>query len=158
MGGTGIAEAHSPRYEEAEELLEQLMTYPPEDPYPLFNRVREIAPIGRGDAPAVARQIAARGSPLSPSAAPDAMVIVDRGRVVAVNPVATKLVGVPIDPAANYRVAMNNFLATGGDGFSVFTQCTDPLGGEIDIDALVAYFEAHSPIEPGPMDRITLIP
>jgi 5'-nucleotidase len=64
----------------------------------------------------------------------------------------------PIDPAAGYRVAMNNFLATGGDGFSVFTECTDPLGGEIDIDALVAYFEANTPIAPGPMDRITLVP
>ena len=64
----------------------------------------------------------------------------------------------PIDPAAAYRVAMNNFLATGGDGFSVFTECTDPLGGEIDIDALVVYFEANTPIAPGPMDRITLVP
>ncbi|MGH2445666.1 MAG: bifunctional metallophosphatase/5'-nucleotidase [Candidatus Limnocylindria bacterium] len=63
--------------------------------------------------------------------------------------------GVPIDPAADYRVSMNNFLATGGDGFSVFTECVDPLGGEIDIDALVAYFEANSPIDPGLQDRIT---
>ena len=63
-----------------------------------------------------------------------------------------------IDPGTGYRVAMNNFLATGGDGFSVFTQCTDSLGGEIDIDALVAYFEANSPIDPGPMDRISLVP
>jgi 5'-nucleotidase len=66
--------------------------------------------------------------------------------------------GNPIDPAVGYRVAMNNFLATGGDGFSVFTQCTDPLGGEIDIDALVAYFVANTPIEPGPMNRISLVP
>jgi 5'-nucleotidase len=64
----------------------------------------------------------------------------------------------PIDAGTGYRVAMNNFLATGGDGFSVFTQCTDPLGGEIDIDALVVYFEVNSPIGPGPMDRITLVP
>jgi 5'-nucleotidase len=66
--------------------------------------------------------------------------------------------GVPIDPAANYRVAMNNFLATGGDGFSVFTQCTNPLGGEIDLDALVAYFEANSPVAPGLQNRITVQP
>jgi 5'-nucleotidase len=66
--------------------------------------------------------------------------------------------GTPIDAGTGYRVAMNNFLATGGDGFSVFTQCTDPLGGEIDIDALVAYFEANTPISPGPQDRITLAP
>ena len=53
---------------------------------------------------------------------------------------------------------MNNFLATGGDGFSVFTQCTNPLGGEIDLDVLVDYFEANSPVAPGPQNRITRLP
>jgi 5'-nucleotidase len=63
--------------------------------------------------------------------------------------------GTPIDLGADYQVAMNNFLATGGDGFSIFTTCTDPIGGEIDLDALVAYFEDNSPIAPGPQNRIT---
>jgi 5'-nucleotidase len=66
-----------------------------------------------------------------------------------------KINGTPISAVASYRVAMNNFLATGGDGFSVFTGCTNPLGGEIDLDALVAYFEANSPVAPGPQNRIT---
>ena len=66
-----------------------------------------------------------------------------------------KINGTPISALASYRVAMNNFLATGGDGFSVFTGCTDPLGGEVDLDALVAYFEANSPVSPGPQNRIT---
>ena len=66
-----------------------------------------------------------------------------------------KIDGVAISPLASYRVAMNNFLATGGDGFSVFTGCTDSLGGEIDLDALVAYFEDNSPLSPGPQNRIT---
>jgi 5'-nucleotidase len=35
-----------------------------------------------------------------------------------------------------------SFLAAGGDGFTVFNQGTDPLGGAQDIDALVDYFEA----------------
>jgi 5'-nucleotidase len=69
-----------------------------------------------------------------------------------------KIGGVAVDPAASYRVAMNNFLATGGDGFSVFTQCTNPLGGEIDLDVLVTYFEANSPVAPGPQNRITRLP
>jgi 5'-nucleotidase len=69
-----------------------------------------------------------------------------------------KIDGVSIVAANSYRVAMNNFLATGGDGFSVFTQCTDPLGGEIDLDALVRYFEDNSPISPGPQNRITRLP
>ncbi len=66
-----------------------------------------------------------------------------------------KINGTPISAATPYRVATNNFLATGGDGFSTFTQCTEPLGGEIDLDALVRYFETNSPVAPGPQDRIT---
>ena len=57
--------------------------------------------------------------------------------------------GVPVDKAATYRVAMNNFLASGGDGFTVFNEGTDPLGGEIDLDALVNYFMHNSPVGPG---------
>jgi 5'-nucleotidase len=69
-----------------------------------------------------------------------------------------KINGVAISPLQNYRVAMNNFLATGGDNYSVFTQCTNPLGGEIDLDALVRYFETKSPVAPGPQNRITRLP
>jgi 5'-nucleotidase len=66
--------------------------------------------------------------------------------------------GVAVDKAATYRVAMNNFLASGGDGFSVFNEGTDPLGGEIDLDALVNYFMHNSPVGPGPQNRITRVP
>jgi 5'-nucleotidase len=66
--------------------------------------------------------------------------------------------GVPVDESASYRVAMNNFLASGGDGFTVFNEGTDPLGGEIDLDALVRYFEDNSPVAPGPQNRITRVP
>jgi 5'-nucleotidase len=66
--------------------------------------------------------------------------------------------GTPISDAGSYQVATNNFLATGGDGFSVFPTCTNPIGGEIDIDALVKYFEANSPVAPGPQNRITAAP
>jgi 5'-nucleotidase len=66
-----------------------------------------------------------------------------------------KLNGNPIVDTQSYRVEMNNFLASGGDGFSVFNQCTDQLGGEIDLDALVRYFQAHSPIAPPTENRIT---
>ena len=71
-----------------------------------------------------------------------------------------KINGVAISALTNYRVAMNNFLATGGDGYSVFTTCTNPLGGDIDLDALVAYVDANSPpgVSPGPQNRITRLP
>jgi 5'-nucleotidase len=48
--------------------------------------------------------------------------------------------GVEVTPTGSYRVTMNNFLATGGDGFTVFNEGTDALGGAQDIDAWVAYF------------------
>src|SRR5262245_12488913 len=68
-----------------------------------------------------------------------------------------KINGTAVDPLASYRVAMNNFLASGGDGFTVFNEGTDPLGGEIDLDALVTYFQKNSPISPGPQNRVTRI-
>jgi 5'-nucleotidase len=63
--------------------------------------------------------------------------------------------GTPVSPTASYRVAMNNFLADGGDGFTVFREGTDQLGGEIDLDALANYFMSNSPVAPGPQNRIT---
>ena len=36
----------------------------------------------------------------------------------------------------------NNFLATGGDGFGVFNEGTDSLGGAQDIDSFSAYLGA----------------
>lgn len=66
--------------------------------------------------------------------------------------------GEPLDLAASYRVTANNFLTDGGDNFTVFRQGTDRLGGVVDVDALMAYFETSSPVAPGPQDRIIQIP
>ncbi|MDH3730356.1 MAG: 5'-nucleotidase C-terminal domain-containing protein, partial [Acidimicrobiia bacterium] len=66
-----------------------------------------------------------------------------------------KIGGVLVNPGDNYRVTVNSFLADGGDNFSVLTEGTDRLGGEIDLDALVTYFGANSPVAPGAQDRIT---
>lgn len=71
---------------------------------------------------------------------------------------AITLDGTPLVADQSYRITTNNFLATGGDGFTVFTGCTDALGGEIDLDALVTYFEDTSPVAPGPQNRITRLP
>jgi 5'-nucleotidase len=65
--------------------------------------------------------------------------------------------GQTIDPAANYRVTVNNFLSVGGDGFTVLTQGTAPLIGVYDTDALHAYFKANSPVGPTSADRIVRI-
>ena len=75
-----------------------------------------------------------------------------------VDPATIKIDGVIVNPASSYRVTMNSFLADGGDGFSVFTQCTNPLGGEVDLDAVVRYFQHNSPIGAPSLNRITRLP
>lgn len=47
--------------------------------------------------------------------------------------------GLVLNPAKTYRVTVNNFMATGGDGFTVLLGGTGVLGGAQDIDALIAY-------------------
>jgi 5'-nucleotidase len=75
-----------------------------------------------------------------------------------VDPTSIRIGGVPIDLGASYRVAVNSFLAGGGDNFSVLVDGTNRLGGAIDLDALVTYFGNNSPVPPGPQDRITQLP
>ena len=68
--------------------------------------------------------------------------------VTATPPVATgpteNLVigGVVQNPTKTYRVTVNNFMATGGDGYTVFVGGLAQQGGAQDIDALVAYLAA----------------
>ena len=51
-----------------------------------------------------------------------------------------RLEGKVIDPAASYRIVVNNYLASGGDGLAGFTVDQNPTDtGIIDIDALVAW-------------------
>jgi 5'-nucleotidase len=75
-----------------------------------------------------------------------------------VDPASIKLNGVTIDPAATYRVTVNSFLATGGDGFSVLNEGTNRTFGDDDLVALEEYFAAKSPVAPGPQNRITRLP
>ncbi len=64
------------------------------------------------------------------------------------------LSGRRIDPATGYRVTVNNFLAVGGDGFTVLTEGIAPQVGIYDVDALFQYFKANSPIAPATGNRI----
>ncbi|MYX15352.1 bifunctional metallophosphatase/5'-nucleotidase [Streptomyces sp. SID8374] len=72
-----------------------------------------------------------------------------------------KLNGAAIDPARTYRVAMNEFLAGGGDGFPALGQGTNKLVGPSDLDLFNAYLAAHStaasPLAPPATDRITIV-
>jgi 5'-nucleotidase len=68
-----------------------------------------------------------------------------------------KLDGTPIDPAATYLVASNDFLANGGDGFTNLNVDRNRVFAPgFDIDALVAYL-SPGPVAPGPANRITKV-
>ncbi len=65
--------------------------------------------------------------------------------------------GSPIVPATTYKVAMNNFLADGGDSFPGFRAGTGRVYAPgFDVDALTSYLGAHAPVAPGPQNRITM--
>lgn len=80
----------------------------------------------------------------------------DNNRAVGdrVVPGSIRLNGVAVDAAANYRVTVNSFLASGGDNFLVLNNGTNRLGGAQDLDALEAWFKAHAPVAPGAQNRI----
>ncbi|MFI6514844.1 bifunctional metallophosphatase/5'-nucleotidase [Spirillospora sp. NPDC050679] len=80
---------------------------------------------------------------------------IDRSRPVGDRVSAITVDGAPVDPAATYKISANNFLLGGGDGFTVFTKGSGSVLGPIDLDALVAYFGAHSPIAPPALERIS---
>lgn len=56
--------------------------------------------------------------------------------------VELKLNGQPIDPSARYRVAVNNFMASGGDNFTVLTSGGEAADLGSDFDALETYLKS----------------
>lgn len=77
------------------------------------------------------------------------------GTGARVVPGSMSLNGVAIDPNQTYRVTVNNFMASGGDNYSVLTKGTNPQVGLIDIDASVAYFMAQGTVPTPGQNRIT---
>ena len=68
-----------------------------------------------------------------------------------------KLNGAAIDAAKSYRVTVNDYLALGGDGFTVLKDGAAKQYGVYDDEALFAFFGANSPITSGAPDRISRI-
>ena len=66
--------------------------------------------------------------------------------------------GAAVQPDGRYRVTVNSFLAAGGDGFPVLAEGTERIESIVDLDALIAYLGAHSPIAPRELDRIRAVP
>ena len=65
--------------------------------------------------------------------------------------------GTALDMGTTYKVAMNNFLADGGDSFPGMKAGTNRVNQPgFDVDALTQYLGNHSPVAPGAQDRITV--
>jgi 5'-nucleotidase len=115
----------------------------------MIRRVLQQQFLGCGGTAPAAGRILQISSTFSYESAPSAAACADKIGRMWVN-------GVLVQPTDSFRVTMNNFLATGGDGFTVFNEGTNALGGAQDIDALVAYFGANEPggIAVPPLTRI----
>ena len=69
-------------------------------------------------------------------------------------PGSVMLDGKPLDPAANYRVTVNSFMAGGGDSFTVFKQGLDAKTGVMDVDAFEQFIARRAQGEVVTLDRI----
>lgn len=59
--------------------------------------------------------------------------------------------GTAVSATTSYSVTANSFLASGGDNFRAFTQATGKRdSGKIDLETMVDYMEAHSPVAADP--------
>lgn len=65
----------------------------------------------------------------------------DLGRAPGDRIVDMRLDGKAIDAAARYRVAVNNFIASGGDNFTVLTEAGEAVDVGLDLDALEAWLK-----------------
>jgi 5'-nucleotidase len=66
-----------------------------------------------------------------------------------------RLNGRPVQPRQSVRLVVNTFLAQGGDGFTLFRQGRDPVGGPLDVKALEEFLQTRP--MPDPLPRITLV-
>ncbi|MBX5221302.1 LysM peptidoglycan-binding domain-containing protein [Rhizobium sp. NLR8a] len=64
----------------------------------------------------------------------------------------------PINPAKTYKIATNNFMRAGGDGYSIFKQGKNAYDYGPDLaDVTADYVAAHSPYKPYTDGRVTEI-
>jgi 5'-nucleotidase len=60
---------------------------------------------------------------------------------------SVRIGGQPLNTVATYRISTNSFLASGGDGFTAFTEGTDKTVGPIDLDAFETYLRGSQPLQ-----------
>jgi 5'-nucleotidase len=73
----------------------------------------------------------------------------DRTRPAGQRILSMTLNGRPVDPARDYRVTVNNFLASGGDGYTMLAQGQDARDGGLDLDALEAWLATNPRVPEG---------
>jgi len=77
-----------------------------------------------------------------------------QGKNRRVVPGSPMLNGKPLDPAKDYRVTVNIYMAEGGGGLGVLLDGRDRKTGIVDVAALEQYLAAHPGLTPSPLDRI----
>ncbi len=73
-------------------------------------------------------------------------------------PGSVQLNGVPLEPQQDYRVTVNNFMASGGDNFPLLREGRDVQNGEIDLVVAKMYLRTKGVVRPAPLGRITRLP
>lgn len=63
----------------------------------------------------------------------------------------------PLDPSATYSVVTNDFMLTGGDGYTMLAQGTDKATRDILVNDVIEYVRAHVPINPVLEGRIQVL-
>ena len=81
----------------------------------------------------------------------------DRTRAPGNRVVSLTLNGAQLDPAARFRVTINSFLASGGDGFTGFAGKPEAITGAVDLEALEAYLRAADAREVPHENRTELV-
>ena len=60
-----------------------------------------------------------------------------------------RIAGQPVNPAQDYRLTVNSFMAEGGDGLNALRAGRNRVGGDVDIDALTSFLQSiptgHAP-------------
>lgn len=78
----------------------------------------------------------------------------DSSRPAGQRVVEMRLDGVPLRDDSLYRVAMNNFIAQGGDGYTAFADGPVLADGTVDVQALEAYVSGDIMRQPPALDRV----
>ena len=85
---------------------------------------------------------------------------VDLKKAAGSRVVAVEIGGQPLDPAKTYRIATNDFMLRGGDGYVMFADgkvILGPLDGKLMADQVMAYVAKAGKVAPKPEGRVEFV-